>query len=69
MKNVQAAVTECSDCDCSAMYEGPLEVGASPCKECNHPLLHHVIRTHAATAADPASGIMPDGFELFPQFR
>jgi hypothetical protein len=64
MNTVQAAVIECSDCECSNMYDGPLAVGFTLCSECKHQLLRHVIRSHGVTAADPSTGRMPDDFEV-----
>lgn len=50
------------------MYTGPLEVGDA-LAECGHRLKSHRIAAHAAHAADPNTGEMPAGFELFPRFR
>ncbi len=69
MKTVQAAVLQCRSCDCESTYEGPLDVGAATCGKCSHPLVQHVIRTHAAMAEDPQTGAMSEDFELFPRFK
>lgn len=69
MESVTAAVIQCSECDCTSMYQGPLDVGATVCSACNHQMNRHVIRSHAATPVDAATGAMAEDFELFPRFR
>jgi hypothetical protein len=71
MKRITAAGLKCGEhqCDCHAMYTGPLDVGAQECNACHHALLSHRIVTQAAYAADPETGRMADDFEIAPSFR
>lgn len=71
MKEISDASLSCNehDCECSAIYSGPLAVGNRECGDCQHLLRSHRIAAHAAYAADPATGRMPDDFEIAPTFR
>ena len=69
MRTVTAAALTCRECDCTAMYSGPLDVASALCVSCKHPLVSHQIGAHGATAEDPLTGEMSDDFEIAPYFR